>query len=139
MSKREKYISDHFPAVDYGGKPLGAKVLVQLRTVAKKTGGGIILSNDTRDFNKGLTCLGIVREIGPLAFRNRNTMEPWPEGIWAKAGDVVMVERHVGRRFEVPIPGADESALFVLLQDNNLDWVVSEAFEDIEKVNDQLV
>jgi co-chaperonin GroES (HSP10) len=138
-SAYQKYIDEHFPSVVYGGKPLGARVLVQLRTVVKRSAGGLYLPEETRDFNKGITCLGLVREIGPLAFCNRETMEPWPEGVWVQVGDLVMVERHAGRRFEVPIEGTDDKALFVVLNDHSIDWRVDKTFDNISEVNDQLV
>jgi co-chaperonin GroES (HSP10) len=138
-TKRERFIDEHFPSVPYGGKPPGAYILVQLRMVRTKTSGGIFLSDETRDFNRSQTCLGILRETGPIAFKNRETGQPWPEGVWAKTGDLVMVRRHEGRRFEVPIPSTEERALFVVLSDNNLDWVVDADFQDLDKLYDQII
>ena len=37
--------------------------------------------------------IGRVVEIGPLAFKNRETMESWPEGSWASVGDYVRVPK----------------------------------------------
>lgn len=138
-SKREQFIDEHFPEVQYGGKPPGAYILVQLRMVRAKTAGGLILADETRDFNRSQTCLGILRELGPIAFRSRDTGADWPEGRWANKGDLVMVRRHEGRRFEVPVPGTEERALFVVLADNNLDWVVDADFQDLDKLYDQII
>lgn len=138
-SKREQYIAQCFPAVEYGGKPPGSFVLVQLRMVRNKTAGGIHLADDTLDFQKTQTCLGIVRAVGPIAYCSRQTGDPWPEGAWAKVGQVVMVKRHEGRRFEVPVKGTEDRALFVVLNDNMLDWVMDDDFQDLEKLYDQVI
>ena len=47
-----------FPEIDPGLYPKGARVLVQLRTVREKTEGGIVLVEDSRQFNKANTQLG---------------------------------------------------------------------------------
>ena len=55
--------------------------------------------------------------MGPLAFKNRNDMKPWPEGEWCKAGEHVRVAKYGGDRWEVKIPGKDDSAMFVIFND----------------------
>ena len=66
---------DAFPAVDPGAKPLGARVLVQLRRTKKATSAGIILVEETRETEKWNNMVAKVIEIGPLAFKKRDTME----------------------------------------------------------------
>ena len=68
-----------FPDVTPGVHPFGGRVLVQLRTVRSKTSHGIVLVEDTKTFNKSIAQLAKVIELGPLAYRSRDTMEPWPE------------------------------------------------------------
>ena len=55
--------------------------------------------------------------IGPVAFKNRNTMEPWPEGAWASPGDFVRVPKHGGDRWTVKVPDSEYEALFVVFND----------------------
>ena len=58
--------------------------------------------------------------VGPLAFKNRNTMEQWPEGSWCKVGEFVRVPKYGGDRWEVPLSnkmGDNESAMFVIFND----------------------
>ncbi len=138
-NKRDKYIREHFPEVDYGSMPTGNHLIVQLRMVRKHTQGGIALPQNTIDFNKSQTCLGIVRAVGDIAYKSRETGEAWPEGPWCKPGDMVMVKKHEGRRFEVPIPGVDEAALFVNLYDYHIDSVVRPDFQDVENLYDNIV
>ena len=76
-----------FPSVDPGAKPLGARVLVQLRrTKQQATSAGIILVQETKETEKWNNMVARVVEIGPLAFKKRDTMEPWVEGIWCEIG-----------------------------------------------------
>ena len=113
-----------FPVVDPGAVPLGARVLVQLRRAKKKiTSSGIILPQETRDTEKAQNPVGKVIAIGPLAFKKRDTMEPWPEGSWCEVGDFLRVPKWTGDRWEVPVPGADKSddkAEFIILNDHEV-------------------
>jgi co-chaperonin GroES (HSP10) len=110
-----------FPEVDVGVEPLGSRVLVQLRRVKKTTESGIILANDSREHEKHNTQIAKIIMLGPLAFKKRDTMEPWPEGVWAEVGDFVRVPKYGGDRFEVKIPDEpEEPALFMLLNDHEL-------------------
>jgi co-chaperonin GroES (HSP10) len=114
----EDAMAEAFPAVDAGIQPFGSRVLIQIRTPKKKSAGGIIIdihgSNETEKWN---TQIGKVVALGPLAFKNRNDMKTWPEGEWCKAGEYVRVAKYGGDRWEVKIPGKDESAMFVIFND----------------------
>jgi co-chaperonin GroES (HSP10) len=114
----ENAMAEAFPAVDAGIQPFGSRVLIQIRTPKKKSAGGIILdihgSNETEKWN---TQIGKVIALGPLAFKNRNDMQTWPEGEWCKAGEYVRVAKYGGDRWEVKIPGTEESAMFVIFND----------------------
>jgi co-chaperonin GroES (HSP10) len=114
-------LRDAFPAVDPGAKPLGARILVQLRRTKKKTtSAGIILIEETREAEKWNNMVAKVIEIGPLAFKKRDTMEPWPEGSWCEVGDYLRVPKWGGDRWEVEIPGEEEPALFMVLNDHEV-------------------
>ncbi len=118
----ENALAEAFPAVDAGVQPFGSRVLVQIRTPKTMTSGGIILHSESRDTEKWNTQVAKVVSVGPLAFKNRNTKDPWPEGEWCKEGDFVRVPKYGGDRWEVPLQkrGADgfsESAMFVIFND----------------------
>ena len=107
-----------FPSVDPGAKPLGGRILVQLRRTKKKaTSAGIILVEETKETEKWQNMVARVVEIGPLAFKHRDTMQAWPEGSWCAVGDYIRVPKWGGDRWEVKIPGKDESAMFVIFND----------------------
>jgi co-chaperonin GroES (HSP10) len=128
-------LEEAFPLVVPGVYPLGTRVLVQLRTVRAKTAGGIVLVEDTKSFNKVTTQLGKVIQIGPIAFRNRETGQLWPEGVWARPGDYIRLPKYGGDRFERKIPDTDDTALFCLFQDHEIIAKVDpEAFEEIDEI-----
>jgi len=58
--------------------------------------------------------------IGPLAFRKRDSMDPWPEGSWCEIGEFVRVPKWGGDRWEVAVPGSDEKALFCIFNDHEI-------------------
>jgi len=117
-------VREAFPAVDPGAKPLGARVLVQLRRTKKKvTSAGIVLVEETRETEKWQNMVGKVIELGPLAFRKRDTMEPWVEGTWCEVGDYIRVPKWGGDRWEVKAPGDDDTEdpiLFMVLNDHEV-------------------
>lgn len=112
----EDALAEAFPAVNAGVQPFGSRVLIQIRTPRKVTRGGIILSSETQDTEKWNTQVAKVISVGPLAFKNRNTQESWPEGEWCKPGDFVRVPKYGGDRWEVAI-NKDDSAMFVIFND----------------------
>ena len=113
-----------FPSVDPGAKPLGGRILVQLRRAKQKTtSAGIILVEETKETEKWQNMVAKVIDIGPLAFKHRDTMLPWPEGSWIEVGEYIRVPKWGGDRWEVPIPGADDHedpALFMVLNDHEV-------------------
>ena len=110
-----------FPSVDPGAKPLGARVLVQLRrTKQQATSAGIILVQETKETEKWNNMVARVIAIGPLAFKKRDTMEPWPEGSWCEVGDYIRVPKWGGDRWEVEVGDDEEKALFMILNDHEI-------------------
>lgn len=113
-----------FPDVDPGATPLGARILVQLRrTKAKTTKSGIVLVEETKETEKWNNMVAKVISIGPLAFKHRDTLQPWPEGSWCVVGDYLRVPKWGGDRWEVPVPNApddEDPALFMILNDHEV-------------------
>lgn len=123
VASSEAELAWAFPSVDPGAKPLGARILVQLRRTKKKaTSAGIILVEETKETEKWNNMVAKVISIGPLAFKKRDTMEPWPEGSWCEVGDYLRVPKWGGDRWEVRVPGDtdDEPALFMVLNDHEV-------------------
>lgn len=112
-----------FPEVNPGMMPFGGRVIVQLRRIKRKTAGKIILVEETKEAEKWQNMIGKVVRVGPLAFKNRDTMASWPEGTWAQVGDYVRVPKWGGDRWEIKVPGGDDTedpVLFMTLNDHEL-------------------
>jgi co-chaperonin GroES (HSP10) len=113
-------VQEAFPVVDPGAIPLGARVLVQMRLAKKKmTESGIILPEETRDTERAQNPIGKVVAIGPLAFKKRDSMEPWVEGSWCEIGDFLRVPKWTGDRWSVK-HGDDEQVEFMIMNDHEV-------------------
>lgn len=119
-SFRYDSLEEAFPPVDPEFVPYGNRILVQLRVAKSTTSGGIALPDETIDTEKWNTQVGKVVAIGPTAFRNQETLDPWPEGAWCAEGEYVRVPKHGGDRWEIAIPGRTEKVMFVLFKDLHL-------------------
>lgn len=123
VASNEAELAWAFPSVDPGAKPLGARILVQLRRTKKKTtSAGIILVEETKETEKWNNMVAKVIEVGPLAFKKRDTMEDWPEGSWCEVGDYLRVPKWGGDRWEVQVEGEpdEDAALFMVLNDHEV-------------------
>jgi len=112
-----------FPSVDPGAKPLGGRILVQLRRTKKKTSGsGIILVEETKETEKWQNMVAKVIHVGPLAFKHRDTMQSWPEGSWCEPGNFIRVPKWGGDRWEVAVPNEpdEDPALFAVFNDHEM-------------------
>ncbi len=113
-----------FPKADPGIKPLGSRVLVQIRTPETRSKGGIILTDNSSDTQMWNTQVAKVVAVGPLAFHNRNTAELWPEGAWCAVGDYVRAPKYGGDRWTSPAENGAK-AYWVLLNDLDILGVVT--------------
>lgn len=113
-------LEEAFPRCDPGITPYGSRVLVQIRTPKSKTKGGIILTSETRETDAWNTQIAKVVAVGELAFKNRTTMEPWPEGSWCQPGDFVRVPKYGGDRWTVRTEDGSGEALLVIFNDLDL-------------------
>lgn len=113
--------------VDPGIKPFHNLVLVQYPTPKMRTASGIILSEETRTVVQANSVIVKVIAMGAVAFCNRETLEPWPEGAWCKKGDFVRVGKYDPDKWEV-LRGRskdDGVVLFGLVEDMNLKGLVT--------------
>lgn len=114
-------LDEAFPKADPALEPFGSNVLVQLRTPKMKSDGGIVLVEETRAIDADNTQIAKVITLGPLAFHNRETLQPWPEGAWVKPGDYVRVPKYGGDRWLRDAPGSvDGKCVFILYNDLDL-------------------
>jgi co-chaperonin GroES (HSP10) len=113
-------LDDAFPNVDPGLTPYGSRVLVQIRRAKTRTASGIIVAPEARAVESDLTQIAKVVKLGPLAFKNRDRAETWPEGQWCSPGEYVRVPQYGGDKWGVLIPNTDEYVTFVVFDDLDL-------------------
>jgi co-chaperonin GroES (HSP10) len=119
----EAALQEAFPAVEPGAVPVGGRILVQWRATRKTvTSSGIVLVEETKETEKWNNQVAKVIAIGPLAFKKRDTLEPWPEGNWIEVGDYVRMPKWGGDRWEVAYgdPSLGETALFSVFNDHEV-------------------
>lgn len=114
-----------FPDADPPYLPCGKMIVVQLRTPGdfKTLGNGqkIYFADETKDYEKYNIQTAVVRVLGPLAYKNRVTMEDFPEGPWATPGQFVRVPKYGGDRVGVPVKGDDKrEAIFLTVNDTDV-------------------
>ena len=105
-----------FPIVDPGLEVAGDRVLVQLRREKSKSKGGILLVDETRQTLKFNETVAKVIQVGPLAYKDPFTLEPWPEGAWCQVGDLVRTIKYGGDRFVIDAGDDGTPVVFITLQ-----------------------
>lgn len=115
QEKATEQLAELFPKLDCGHRPLGTRVIVQLKSQPKFSRGGIELVQETQELEGWNNQVAKVIDLGPLAYRNRSTLELWPEGKWIARGMFVRVPRWGGDRWKVKI--GDREVEFVTFND----------------------
>ena len=105
-----------FPIIDPGVEVAGDRVLVQLRREKNTSKGGIILVDETKQTLRFNETVAKVIQIGPLAYKSPDTLEPWIEGPWCKVGDLVRTIKYGGDRFVINPDDGGAPVVFITLQ-----------------------
>lgn len=105
-----------FPDIDPGIDVAGDRVLVQLRREKTTSKGGIILVDETKATLRFNETVAKVRQIGSLAYKSPDTLEPWPEGPWCNVGDLVRTIKYGGDRFVVSPDDDGAPVVFITIQ-----------------------
>ena len=119
-------IDQAFPKADPGLRPFGSRILVQKRSAREVTKGGIIVPHETQETEFWNTQVAKVISLGPGAFKNRDSLEAWPEGEWCEVGTYVRVPKYGGDRWDVDLSDevrqlmGVEKACFCLFNDLDL-------------------
>lgn len=120
-----------FPATDPGFEPFGSRVIVQLRSPKLYSDGGIRFPDEVIETEMWNTQIAKIRAVGPVAFRNRETLQTWGEGPWAKVGDYVRIPKFNQDKWFIEYPAkiksflgqefdGTERVLFMLINDLDL-------------------
>jgi len=105
-----------FPDLDPGIDVAGDRVLVQLRREKTTSKGGIILVDETKATLRFNETVAKVKQIGSLAYKSPDTLEPWPEGPWCQVGDLVRTIKYGGDRFVVNPDDGGAPVVFITIQ-----------------------
>lgn len=119
-AKYTKAMEIAFPDVLPPIYPVGMLLLCQIRSPKKMTAGGLIVPDEAVDAERYRVQTGLVRAMGPSAFKRRDNLAPWPEGAWCNVGDFVRIPMYGGDRIAVPFGDAKDEALFVLIKDGDV-------------------
>ena len=79
-------------------KPTGWRIVVLPYKAKQKTKGGVILSDKTVAESQIATNCGLVMEIGPDAYQDK---DKFPNGPWCKKKDWVLFARYAGSRINI--------------------------------------
>lgn len=123
-----KYVEDleyAFPDVAPPYVPLGTRILVQLRTPGSvktlNNGTKFFLPDETVDYEKMTVQTALVRQLGPAAFKNRATMQNWPEGDWCVPGEFVRIPKFGGDRVAVQLNDENKrEVIFMTMEDRDV-------------------
>ena len=105
-----------FPIIDPGVEVAGDRVLVQLRREKTISKGGIILVDETKQTLRFNETVAKVIQVGPLAYKSPDNLEPWIEGPWCKEGDLVRTIKYGGDRFVVNPDDDGAPVVFITIQ-----------------------
>lgn len=118
-SYTEEEITTAFPDIDPGFEPFGSRVIVQLRSPKVKSKGGILFVAETTETELWNTQIAKIRAIGPVAFKNRDSLADWPEKSWCSVGDYVRIPKYNQDKWVVDMEDGSQ-VLFMLVNDIDL-------------------
>jgi len=84
------------------------------------TKSGFHLPQETRETEKWNTQVAKVISMGPVAFKDRDTLTAWPEGSWCEVGTFVRVPKYGGHKWEGVNPDSVDKVLFAIFNDVDL-------------------
>lgn len=116
----QETLEEAFPEVEPGVRPYSHRVLVQIKNGATTTKAGIQVHRETVTTEHDNTQVAKVIRLGIGAYRDRATLEPWPEfDDLPKVGTFVRIPLHTNSQnaWTVPVPGKDYRVTFTLVDD----------------------
>jgi len=97
--------------------PTGFHLLIEMRKLAEKTAGGIVLPEKSRKIEETAGIIGRVLGMGPDAYSDP---QRFPSGPWCKVGDFILMRAYSGSRL---ISGDTE---YRIINDDTVEAVVSD-------------
>jgi co-chaperonin GroES (HSP10) len=78
-------------------EPVGWRMLIRPYQPSKKTKGGVILADTTRETMQMTTVVGLVVKMGPDCYKDKIK---FPDGPWCKTRQFIIYGRYAGSRFQ---------------------------------------
>lgn len=91
-------LQEYFPDVSIDIEPVADLVCFQVK-MPKRRVGSIIVSAEGQEFDRWNTMIAKVIKVGPVAFKDADTLKEWPEGPWAEVGDYVVIPKYGAVKF----------------------------------------
>ena len=82
-------------------RPSGWRILIMPYNPPKITKGGIELPDEAHERERIATVVGLVMEVGPLAYQDTKKFGSGKDKEWCKKGDWVIFGRYTGSRFKI--------------------------------------
>lgn len=98
-------------------KPVGYMLLIALPQVDEEYESGLIKDAKTLHYEKVLSTIGLVLDMGPQAYQDPDR---FPHGPWCKTGDYVMFRTNSGTRFTF------RGVEYRLMSDDSIEAVVAD-------------
>lgn len=118
---REQELAYAFPAIDPNHEAVGHKIVVQMRR-PKLMHGSILAPEENIEMLHAKQQVGKVVSLGPVCFKNRTDLTPWPEGAWVKLGDYIRIPMYGANTWFLDGPEGpnDVQVKFALIQDHEI-------------------
>lgn len=119
-NRYSKEMREAFPDVTPPYRPFGYNMLLQLRLASDRSPGGVIIPDEYREGVEQIrTQAALVRAMGPVCFKNRETGVEWKEKAWCKPGDFVRSPMYGGDRFYIQDAATKSKVMFVFIKDSD--------------------
>lgn len=98
-------------------KPVGYMLLIALPKIEETYESGIVKDSKTVHYEKVLSTIGLVLDIGPQAYKDPDR---FPHGPWCSTGEYVMFRSNSGTRFTF------RGVEYRLMSDDSIEAVVAD-------------
>lgn len=119
-----KELEECFPDVTIDMEPVADLICCQVKMPKEKI-GSIILTDIDKDYDRWNTMIARVVKMGPVAFKDPDTLKPWPEGQWVYIGDYVVIPKYGSVKFAKTISGRQDKCLFAFLRCKDIRAIIT--------------
>lgn len=89
---------DFFPETKLDTAPAGTQITLQMPVMPERI-RGLLIPEDTAETIEWQASFGKVIAVAPMAFKNPNNGQEWPDGPMCKVGDVIRYRQNTGQKW----------------------------------------